>query len=501
MNLLMKNEQEANIIVAKVMRITFVIFTLIYIMNLMDFFIVDDLIMTISYIAGSITLLAPTVLVKCSKEKTEYIKYVNVICAVTFVILLSTTLTFHVVVLYVYGIAIASLYFSKKLNIMATIISVVGVSVGQILANVLNTLPDKNFEKMADVITFSVIPRALVLIAIATIFTMLCSRTSSILGNLLGAEEQKEMFDKISALQEKNKEVSEQLLEMVQQLAALSTVSSESNEQIAAQADEMMRSTDENANQIQNINEDVVRISEKMEELGTMSREIAVAAKEIDELSQSNQLIMNKATASMESISASATESKEMMLRLGEASKEILGIIDVITGISNQTNILALNASIEAARAGEHGKGFSVVAGEIQKLAEQTKNAVESIGEIVREVVENTEKTVVVIGESVELTDEGVTQMKKAGESTLQITKSNESMAVRIQQMDKISELVSASEKNVGTAMEEVSKNTMQNLSAVEQVTEATKDSSNAAKQLVDMVEDIRMLAERLNAE
>lgn len=96
--------------------------------------------------------------------------------------------------MYVYGIAIASLYFSKKLNILATIITVVGVSVGQVVALLLQTLQDKNFMVLSDAIVFGVIPRALILIAIATIFTMLSSRTTSLLENLMGAEEQNKMF-------------------------------------------------------------------------------------------------------------------------------------------------------------------------------------------------------------------------------------------------------------------------------------------------------------------
>lgn len=501
MGLLMKNEREANVIVAKVMRVTFLIFTLIYILNLVGIFVVDQTIMTVSYVAGAIFLLSPTVLVKCIKEKTQYIKYINVVFASGFVILLSITLTYHVVVLYVYGIAIASLYFSKKLNIIATVISVIGLSIGQVVAFFLQTLQDDNFTVMSDLLIYGVIPRALVLIAIAAIFTMLCGRTASMLGNLLGAEEQMEMLDKIRALREQNKEVSEHLLEMVQELVALTTISSDSNQRISAEAEEMMHSTDENAEQIQRMNEDITKISAQTEELGIMSREIAKAAEEIDELSKSNQQIMEMATNRMEGIAQSATESKETVQRLGEESKEILGIIQVITGISTQTNILALNASIEAARAGEHGKGFAVVADEIQKLSEQTKQAVESIGAIVRQVVNNTERTVLSIEESVTLTQEGVAKIKEAENSTLKITKSNEAMTLRIQQMDYISERVASSEKNVVAAMEGISNNTMQNVNAVEHVTTATKDNNQAAKQLVEMVEQIRALAERLNEE
>lgn len=184
--MLRQNEKEANSIVAKVMRITFIIFTLVYILNVIGVFVVDKGIMTLAYIGGGILLLLPTLLISILKIDKTYIKYVNVICAAIFVMLLSTTLTYHVVVIYVYPIAIASLYFSKRLNITATVLTVICVSIGQLLAFYLNTLQDDNFTTLKGTIVFGVIPRALVLIAVAAIFTMLTSRTASMLSNLMG---------------------------------------------------------------------------------------------------------------------------------------------------------------------------------------------------------------------------------------------------------------------------------------------------------------------------
>lgn len=128
--MLKNNEKEANLLVAKVMRITFIMFTLVYLLNALEVFVVDKKVMTIAYIGGGILLLMPTILINLLKMESDYIKYLNVVSASVFVMLLSITLTYHVVALYVYPIAIASLYFSKKLNIVATGLMVIGVSVG-----------------------------------------------------------------------------------------------------------------------------------------------------------------------------------------------------------------------------------------------------------------------------------------------------------------------------------------------------------------------------------
>ena len=194
--ILIENEKQANLIVAKVMRITLLIFTFIYILNLIGVFVVNIKIMTIAYIGSAVLLLLPTLFVNMCKQNNSHIKYLNVIVAVVFTTLLSITLTYHVVVNYVYPIAIASLYFSKKLNILSTGLTVAGVSVGQLAAYYLDTLQDDNFLTLDYVLLFGILPRALVLIAIAAIFTMLSARTSKLLNNLLNKEASLHHFHK-----------------------------------------------------------------------------------------------------------------------------------------------------------------------------------------------------------------------------------------------------------------------------------------------------------------
>ena len=495
---LQMNEQQANKVVAKVMRITFFIFVLVFGLNVAGIFIVDQTIMTVAFVAGSVFLWLPTLFHRIGHGSAGWIKYLNVVCASLFILLTTTTLSFHVIVIYVYAIAIASLYFSKKLNILATVINVVGVSVGQILAFQWNTLPDKNFDTMYDVMVYSVAPRALTLIAIAAIFTMLCSRTAAMLGNLMGAEEQKDMLERMTSLREQNSQVSRQLLAFVSELEQLTRISNETNQKVADETEAIMRGTKENANQIHVMNDGLSDITGQMAQLGDMSDRLAKAAGQIRELSSGNQKTMDLATDRMLRISESAGECKKVIETLEEQSNEIMGIIQTITDISAQTKLLALNATIEAARAGEHGRGFAVVAEEIQKLSEQTQIAVESIGTIVNEVVKSTEEAVASMEQSAELTEQGLVQIKEAGESTYTITKANETMTAQIDEVDRITKTLLETEKQVASGMEQVHQNTEVNLSAVEHVADATKESRNGTESLVDMVHRIKNLAEQL---
>lgn len=496
---LKQNEKQANLIVAKVMSITFLIFSLVYLLNLLGIFIVDGTIMTIAYIGGTILLLLPTVFAKVIEDQAGWIKYVNVICAAVFVMLLSITLTYHVVVIYVYPIAIASLYFSKKLNIMATGLTVAGVSVGQLLAFYLDTLQDENFLTMKYVIVFGIIPRALVLVAVAAIFTMLTSRTASMLSNLMGAEEQKALLEQMKLMKENASHTSETLFSMVNELSGITETSLHANQSIAEETGRLLQGSMENTDAVETANQRMEEIAEQLAKLSDMNHTTASLTEQIEDNTKENQKRMDDVTICMEQINKSTDECKSIISTLGEQSKEIIGIIRTITEISSQTNILALNASIEAARAGEHGRGFAVVAEEIQKLSEQTKTAVENIGSIVRQVVHNTEDAVAAMEENVQYTQNGMESIRIANESAMLITSSNKELTKQIHSIDAVAEGIKESSDEVADNMKQINSNTQQNCNAVEQVTAATQENTAGTESLAEIVNQIKTLSQKLN--
>ncbi len=498
MNMLSKNEKEANFLVAKVMRVTFLIFSLIYILNVIGVFVVDDVVMTIAYIGGGILLLLPTLLVNILKKDAPYIKYISVFSAVIFVTLLSITLTFHAVVIYVYPIAIASLYFSKKLNITATAITVAGVSVGQILAVFLDTVQDDNFIFLNDAIIFGVIPRALALTAVAAIFTMLCSRTAEMLSSLMGAEEQKEIFERMKLMKEHASTTSESLYGMMGSLSEITEGSLKANQSIAEETDKLLMVATENAKAVESAEHKMQDITEQLVKLNEMNHKTALLTDRIGENTKENQKRMDEAIAGMTEIYESTGDCKQIVSNLGMMSQEIIGIIQTITGISNQTNILALNASIEAARAGEHGKSFAVVAGEIQKLAEQTKTAVGNIGNIIHEVVENTDAAVAAMDKNVILTKSGMDNIQKVNETSSFITASNEELALQIHAIDATASVIQKNSDEASGSMKQISDNTQYNCSAVEQVSASSQENSAGTECLAKIVEQIKEISEKL---
>lgn len=497
---LAEQEKQANRLAAQVMQITFLFFTIAYILNLIGIFKVDNMIMTFAYVVGSIMLIIPSLLILKLKMSSSYVKGIVVAGAVSFVTLLSITLTYHVVVIYVYPIAIASLYFSKKLNVISAAMTVTGVSAGQITAFLLQTLPDDNFTDMKGVIIYGVIPRALILIALAAIFTTLGTRTSAMLSNLMGAEEQERILKNMQEMKNSAANTSAVLCNMVTELSEITGSSMQANELITQETDTLLVGSTDNTTAVEDTNQRMQHITNKIINLSELNHEAALLTSQIEENTQENQRRMDEATTNMEHIFRSTDECKQIIFSLGEASKEIIGIVQTITNISSRTNILALNASIEAARAGEQGKGFAVVAEEIKMLSEQTKSATEHIGKIVHEVVGNMEKAVVSMEQNATYTRNGMESIRKANESAATVTISNQKLSGQIREIDSMAGVIRENSAEVAEAMEIISDNTRQNCAAVEQISAATQENCAGMSSLSGYVEHIRENAEELNA-
>ena len=491
MELLRENERSANKATTKVMRITVLVFAAVLILDIIGIFTVPLGVMIASYIIGTVLLFVPTFIINLAKQEGAWVKYVIVICAALFTVDVAVTLSYHAVILFVYPIAIASLYFSGRLNIFASIITVAGVSVGQLAAFYLNYVADDNFTDLKRVVLFGVLPRAMILFAVSAIFTMLCKRTASMLGSLMGAEQQRIM-------REKSLEVSERLLITVTELDKISAAATEANRSIADESENVMRDSDENFGHIKSVENNMNMISENLKNLSEMSGRIAELTKRADEITAENDEKMSAASASMDEICKGTDESREIIEKLSEQSNQIVEIAEVITDISMQTNILALNAAVEAAHAGEQGKGFAVVADEIKKLSEQTKTAASEIGEIIKQVTENISGTVLAMEKNAKLTREGMSSMEQVKASAEQISISNSEISKHIADMNSVIGDVSSNGENVSRKLVSVSSNIENNCGAVQHMAAAIEENSAGTENLGVMVKNIKAMAEEL---
>lgn len=180
-NILARNEEDANIKVAKVMRLSVIVFVLVFVLNLFGVFKIEKPIMASAFITGSLLLIVPTVLNYFCNKENPVLKYIYVTIACLFIFLLITLMTFHVVVLYCYPIVLAGYYFSERTTLVAIAETLVFTVLGQIAGFYFNFRPDRNFMTVFRLIYFSILPRFLLLGSLAVLIRVLTLRTHELL--------------------------------------------------------------------------------------------------------------------------------------------------------------------------------------------------------------------------------------------------------------------------------------------------------------------------------
>ncbi len=160
------------------------------------------------------------------------------------------------------------------------------------------------------------------------------------------------------------------------------------------------------------------------EEVSRHAAEAAQSSTETDNNTRATQVAVNSAIHDIQQLSGKLEEAAGTMSQLQEGAQNVGGVIDVIRGIAEQTNLLALNAAIEAARAGEQGRGFAVVADEVRTLAARTQQSTEEIREMIEQLQAISEKSVGAMEQSQQQAEQSVTQASTAGESLNNIVQS-----------------------------------------------------------------------------
>jgi len=194
--------------------------------------------------------------------------------------------------------------------------------------------------------------------------------------------------------------------------------------------------------------------------------------------------IVDETISGMRRIAEQVSESAKSMIHLSASAKQITDIVDVISDIADQTNLLALNAAIEAARAGEQGRGFAVVADEVRKLAEKTVRATKQIGDMVKDIQKETNDAAASMDGCVKLVEVGTNAADKAGQSLNDIVALVEQVSQMIKQI-----AIASSEQS--TAAEQITKN-------IGQFSNLTHDTAGSAHETLAAADQLNQQAEGL---
>ncbi|REE91539.1 methyl-accepting chemotaxis protein [Paenibacillus taihuensis] len=245
-----------------------------------------------------------------------------------------------------------------------------------------------------------------------------------------------------------------------------------------------------------------------MEELSSGIQKVAESCTNAWDVSQqtSNKAehgneVIQQAVSEMAEVNQVVLETVEVVEKLSQRTSEIGRIITIIQEISNQTNLLSLNAAIEAARAGEHGRGFSVVSQEIRKLAEHSRTSADEIHSLIKEILDLTGMAVRSMQAGSETVHKGTTYVNLAGENFVSILNDIQSMVVQIQDISSSTEQMSAGSEEVTATVEQFSSiaeeasGNSQNVAAASQQQQASMiEIAASAQQLSETMQELQQL-------
>ncbi len=282
----------------------------------------------------------------------------------------------------------------------------------------------------------------------------------------------------------------EELRSLVGNVQNTATRVAQTTSQVENTSTELLAASTEQLREIRETGQSVLDMAGRITGVSSQAQESALVARQSLQAAETGLTAVQNAIGGMNAIRDQIQETSKRIKRLGESSQEIGEITELISDITEQTNVLALNAAIQAASAGEAGRGFSVVAEEVQRLAERSADATRQIAALVKAIQTDTQDAVAAMERSTQGVVEGAKLSDNAGTALSEIDRVSRQLADLIEQ-------ISASASREAQSAAVVASNIQHIFAVTEQTGEGTRSTAQQVRELSRMAEELRQSVAR----
>lgn len=301
--------------------------------------------------------------------------------------------------------------------------------------------------------------------------------------------------------------VTEQIAQTIEQVAAGTGDQSRSIQQVVGIVDELKRAIDrigegarEQARVVEEGNRLIEEIMAAVQGVAEHAGQVANASGHSMEIAHTGGQTVQRTVSGMEEIHRTVFATADKVQQLGQHSAKVGEIVEVISEIAEQTNLLALNAAIEAARAGEHGKGFAVVADEVRKLAERSAESAKEIAELVVNMKAGVDEAVQAMQVGTGEVQRGMDRAREAGQALQEIVEALEETDRQVQSITREAQAIAERGQQVITAVREVARITQENTAAAEEMSAQSDDAVRAIENISAVSEETAASTEEVSA-